>query len=245
MNSFERFGVKHLSASSLNCWRAAPALWAVRYLLSVKDESGPEAMRGTAVEAGLEAILRGWTYERALEVTYANFEANAQGDASDKFIAERAGLGDYLKVAAEAVAGKNAELLAYQLKVEHWLDGVPVPLVGYIDFVFDDGSLFDLKTTKRIPSIPTPSHARQVSIYMAARETTSGSLLYVSDKRAAPYLVEKPAVHLADLRRDALSLMRFLDRSESPAAAVLSLPCDLDGYLWGEASKAKVLQLLT
>jgi hypothetical protein len=41
-----------------------------------------------------------------------------------------------------------------------------------------------------------------------------GSLLYVSPKRYETYTITDPDVHIAALRRDALSLMRFLDAKD-------------------------------
>jgi hypothetical protein len=241
MNPFLRHGVDHLSASSLNCWRAAPALWAIRYLLRVKDQGSPAMWRGTAVEGGLEAILRGKGLDEAKATALFNFDANAQGDVSDDTTAERDSIAAYLDVLSAPTLPKN--LIATQLRIELWLDDVPIPLVGYVDFVFED-CLFDLKATTRIPSEPRPDHARQVSIYMKARNQP-GSLLYVSPKRYETYTITDPDVHIAALRRDALSLMRFLDKFGTARDAALALPQDTDGFMWGETSKAKALELWT
>ena len=243
MNAFARHNVKHLSASSLNCWRSAPGLWAVRYLLGVKDNGNPAMWRGTATEGGLEAYMRGRPLEDAVKAALSNFEANAQGEASDEVEAERNAIRDYVEIACRKVHNQFPVLTATQLRIEHWLDGIPVPLIGYVDFVFEDGSLFDLKTTMRIPSEPKPDHARQVSIYMKARHTEAGSLLYVSPKRAEHYHITNPDEHLAGLRRDALALMRFLDRFETAEEAARALPADTDHFMWSDATKARALEL--
>ena len=57
MNAFERHGIDHLSASSLNLRRASPGLWAARYLAGL-SEDGAAMWRGSAVEAGLESCKR-------------------------------------------------------------------------------------------------------------------------------------------------------------------------------------------
>jgi hypothetical protein len=53
MNAFERHGIDHLSASSLNLWRASPGLWCARYLADLKEDGNLAMWRGTAVEAGI------------------------------------------------------------------------------------------------------------------------------------------------------------------------------------------------
>ena len=59
MNALERHGIDHLSASSLNLWRASPGLWSARYLAGLKDDANAAMWRGTAVEAGLRHVLYG------------------------------------------------------------------------------------------------------------------------------------------------------------------------------------------
>ena len=56
--SFDRFNITHLSPSSINRWRETPGLWCLRYLAGVWDEGSPAMHRGTAVERGLERMLR-------------------------------------------------------------------------------------------------------------------------------------------------------------------------------------------
>lgn len=241
MNAFARHNIDHLSASSLNCWRSAPALWCIRYLLRVKDEGNAAMWRGTAVEGGVEAIMRGRTLDEAKAIALSNFEANAVGEASDQTVVERESIAAYLDSAYTPIKHQNALLVATQLRIEYWLDGIPVPVIGYVDFV-TEGGLFDLKSTMRIPSEPRPDHARQVSLYMKARNEP-GALLYVSPKRVEHYHITDPDSHLSGLRRDALSLMRFLGRFETARDAALALPQDTEGFMWGESSKAKALEL--
>src|SRR5258708_22734871 len=62
---FDRHGITHLSPSSLALYRAAPALWGLRYLFGVRDETGAFAARGKAVEAALAASVTETASENA------------------------------------------------------------------------------------------------------------------------------------------------------------------------------------
>jgi hypothetical protein len=83
---FAKFGIDHLSASSMNTYAACGAMWCLRYLpgLEYKDQVGPGAWRGSAVEAGLDW----WIYNRkddtvredAITKAHARFEQDAQGE---------------------------------------------------------------------------------------------------------------------------------------------------------------------
>lgn len=227
MSAFAKHGIAHLSASSLNLWREHPGLWATKYLAGVRDEDSPAAWRGKAVEDGMAAMLRG---HDPAGVSMNTFEANAVGDACDEVEAERKLIAPMLKqVAAWTPA---APLIATQLKVEHWMDGVPVPVIGYLDFVFEDGLILDLKTTKACPSSPRAGHLRQVALYRAARANSPGALLYVTHAKHALYSVgdNEAAEAINQLRADALSLEAFLSRVDSARDALHCLPLNGDDF---------------
>ena len=235
MNSFEKHGIRHLSPSSLNRWRAEPALWCLSYLGKFWDEAGASAWRGSAVEAGLEHWLRKRDSEAAKLHAMAAFESNAGGLCDDDTQAERENVPAMLAVAIESM-GEPPELLATQLRIECMLDGIPVPVCGYVDFAFDGFDL-DLKTTKACPSTPKPDHARQVALYRYARNR-EGGLHYVTGKKHARYMISDEEVeqHIAAMRRDALALQNFLARHETASDAIRSLPCNTDGWLWNDRS---------
>src|SRR4051794_34018813 len=56
-DSFNRHGIDHLSASSLNLWAAQPALWIMERLLGRRAPLGIPAARGKAVEHGVHLGL--------------------------------------------------------------------------------------------------------------------------------------------------------------------------------------------
>lgn len=225
---FKRFGIAHLSPSSLNCWRSAPGVWALRYLAKVRDDGNAAMWRGTAVEAGLAAILRGANLEKAQAAAMQSFDMNCQGETSEDIDAEQELIGPMLEQCQ--LWKPPADFAASQLKVEHWFEHVPIPVVGYLDFAFD-GIDIDLKTTKACPSSPRPDHVRQVSLYRAAR-SKNGGLLYVTGKKHAYFPIDDDmmARGLSDLESDALSLMNFLARCDSRRDVIRSLPMDTDAW---------------
>src|SRR5688572_30482018 len=105
MSAFRRFGIEHLSPSSLNLWVAAPGLWTLRYLAGVKDEGSPAMWRGSAVEDGFSHLLRGRAMAEAEAAALNSFELNAQGELSDDLDKERASIAPMLKVCAAWIDG--------------------------------------------------------------------------------------------------------------------------------------------
>lgn len=228
MNAFQLHGIDHLSPSSLNLWRDSPGIWALRYLARVKDDGNAAMWRGTAVENGMAALLRGLNLTEAVALSEMGFNLNAQGELSDEIAAEYVLIRPMLACLQNWVA--PSELIATQLKVEYWIDDIPIPVIGYLDFAFE-GLDVDLKTTKAIPSKPRPDHVRQVALYRAARGR-NGGVLYVSAKRKEYYTVDDTMAEaaLSDLQSDALSLYQFLARVNSTKDALACLPIDKDHF---------------
>jgi hypothetical protein len=236
MNGFERFDIRRLSPSSLNLWKEAPGLWTLRYLGKFFDDAGPAAWRGNAVEKGLNSWLMRKEADTALAVALAEFEENAQGLADKETETEHSLIAPMLELAIKE-AERFPPYFGAQTRVEYNISGLAVPVIGFIDFVFEDGSILDLKTTKRCPSEPKPDHVRQVALYMAGRNC-AGSLLYVTDKRAAHYPISEgqKEVAIASLTRDALALQRFLDAMPDAQTAIGALPMNDTDFRWSEAA---------
>jgi hypothetical protein len=230
---FARHGIKHLSPSSLNMWRNSPGIWTLKYLLRLDDGGSPAMWRGSAVEAGLAALLRGISAPEAIKIARDHFDQEAAGEVRDDIAAERVIIEPTLAQCGHWMPMAPGPLNASQLKVEHWIhDAISVPVIGYLDFGFD-GIDVDLKTTKAMPSAARPDHVRQVSLYRVARNRR-GALLYVTPKKFAQYDVDDAAMNsaLAGLRADALSLSRFLASHADAESAVRSLPMDTAHYAY-------------
>ena len=241
-NPFERFDIKHLSPSSLNLYAANPALWTGRYLLGWRDEFGPAAQRGTAIEAGLDL----WLFERnlgdAVAKALAHFAELTQGEASDEHEAERANIAPMLQQAALALkdCGKP---IGRQMKVEHYANGLEVPIIGYVDYLFE-GYGIDLKTTKACPSSIKPDHGRQIALYSEAKKRPF-RILYVTAKKSA--LIEQTpqeaAMHLADLERNGRAVRHLLANSQTASDAAKFFAVERGDFRWSEALLTKADEL--
>lgn len=230
MNPFQRHGIGHLSPSSLNLWISQPGIWAWRYLGKARDGGNPKMWRGTAVEAGYAAYLRTGRWEESVDhanLSYATAvsENNARGELADK----QAELIEPM-IKQCTLWEPPSQLNAAQIEIEHYFDGVPVKVKGYVDLAFE-GCDVDLKTTERMPSEPTWAHVRQVSLYRAARQR-KGGLLYVTSKRFAYYEVtdEMRDEALAELRDAAVKLSKLLGAFDKPEDVMSVLPVDYSDF---------------
>lgn len=234
MDPFQRHGIEHLSPSSLNTYVEQPSYWFLKYLLKMREPDTPAMWRGSAVEAGLDS----WVYEsdesKALLAAQTRFEEDAQGEIADHIDKERDVLGLFLKRAMEACDDRGIHDLpvARQLKVEHWFDDIEVPVIGYVDYEWEDFGV-DLKTTHRIPSEIPGRHARQISLYSTSRQKPY-RLLYVSTKRSEMRELSADEVrsHMKHLEWNAHTIRRALALHEDPADLVRLFPPNFDHFMW-------------
>jgi hypothetical protein len=74
MNGFEKHGLTHLSASSINLYASAPDVWVVSYLFGRKTPMGPAPWRGICVEDAVVQILMGDSETAAIDQALAKFD---------------------------------------------------------------------------------------------------------------------------------------------------------------------------
>ena len=130
----------------------------------------------------------------------------------------------------------------YQEQVEIYFEDVPVPLIGYPDWTFDDhGLLVDLKTTERLPPSISDAHGRQGAVYARARGNYGMRFAYAKRFAAKTggrcvVVYELPAEdirrHLEALRQIAIRLGRFLALSSDPHELAALLVPDFDHHWW-------------
>lgn len=238
-SAFQRHGIQHLSPSSLNLWTASPGLWGLRYLLNFREESNAAMARGKAVEDGMLHILH--QKKNPLDAAMTSFDNNLMGEVSETIDDERELIPGMIEQCQ--LWAPPSPILGAQIKVEHFFDGVSVPVIGYLDFSFDQIDV-DLKTTKAKPSAPRRDHVRQAALYRAARNKR-GSLLYVTNKKQECFEIDDAArdTALSELHSAAISLERYLSRFQDAEDAVRCLPMNRDDFKWSKAADMKLAEL--
>lgn len=244
-NVFEFFKLGHLSPSSINKWTGDRGAWVAHYIFGIKASVGPAAWRGSAVESGLTAHLspaRADPFAQAM----MTFERDAQGDLEDGVERERKLIAPMLEQAT--LAWKTLGLsspITQQVRIETWLEGIHVPLIGFVDYSME-GYCLDLKTTKALPSSPRHDHVLQAAGYAHARRESKAAVLYVTPKKHALYELDSAQIAHAvtDLRRRARGLQNTLSAAHESANGSLArarlqlaemCPPNLDTFYWSEA----------
>ena len=252
MNDFERFGIHHLSPSSLNTFRHSPAHWATRYLLKVKDEESVRPLRGKAVEFGVQTYFLKQSDPEADQIaksealrSFDTAVGQAGIDISDVAVtAERNNVCSMLTQALVLYMG-DVPPKTWQIKVEDWIDEAGIPMIGFIDFVFPD-TIDEFKSVKAMPAKPTSEHLRQLSLYHRNRKEKP-RIVYVTAKKGAIYEPDPKDLHDAwdGMVRDACAVKHLLSKCESPLDVIRMLPVDHTDYVWSTPTLQAALSAQT
>src|SRR5512134_3760425 len=243
MNSYERHGITRLSPSTLNHFAAAPAHFVMQRLLNLRAPESAAAIRGNAVERGvhLGLIHPHLPLDACVAEAEAAFDRAMALNPDNRRASERANLPGYVTNALFELRAYGTPSAA-QDRIEIRFDDVPVPVVGYIDWRFDDhGLIVDLKTTGRLPAAISDAHGRQGAIYAKAHGNHGMRFAYVkpvagkTDGRAVvvyEMAADDVRRHLIALRQIALRLGRFLSLSSDPHELAGLLVPDFEHVWW-------------
>lgn len=224
--------VKHLSHSSLMCARIDLAYWWAKYHHKIYDPPSAAMPRGLAVEHGCAHFHNGGEFDDPVEEAEKDFaRRTALGFESDAKEREAANIAPMVAQYRTLWDGAPPQFEDYQRKVEVEVEGLSVPLIGYTDFEFED-SIWDLKTTTRMPSAIPMSHRHQGAIYQQAAGNRAIKFAYVTPKKAALYTLEDSTDDWNAVCQMALRLQNFVERFDTPEDLTASLIPNYDTFYW-------------
>ena len=239
-NSFERFNIKYLSPTMISQWDQAPATLILKRVFGLKGKATANMWRGEAVEAAMQFYMANNQHQDAIAnaktLAEATFWDRAAGEVSEETEKAAELLPGMVEQACAAANELKSPLMASQLRVEHYYDNLPIPFTGNMDFVLEDKSIIELKTTTRCPSsIETASlsHRWQAGTYATARQAPV-TLLYVTAKKFASYVVEPDDPCLNTMLLTAKAMEQSLSACNDGLALLKSLPLNVDSFYWDE-----------
>ena len=214
----------------------------MRYLFGIRSDSGAGAIRGIAQEHVLAQKYEKGSFDfLELDTKFIGLCGEAGIDLNDEKVKkERNTLASFGEVLDKNFKYKNLE--SYQQKVEVQLDDLPIPIIGYIDFLFKD-TIVDLKTTVRMPSKPTEAQMRQLALYSMAYPKKKVDLFFASPKMHKKFNLKNLSLHKKQLQTVAFSIQKLLSLSEDKHyIASLFFP-NVDSWMWSYKAKQDASQI--
>tara|TARA_E500000318_G_scaffold40004_2_gene38440 strand:- start:1377 stop:2207 length:831 start_codon:yes stop_codon:yes gene_type:complete len=259
LEKMKSVGVYHFSPSQLN---RPLANWMFEYVYLSKEKRreivvGENAAFGTAVHTVIQAVVcHGQDIDEATEEAMTGYDfhpANFSDDKRDKFrelIPAASSVG--IDLLSPLFAGAQEER-----KIELMLDGVLVPVMGYVD-LFKDGLLAEIKTKAprkgmikkdgtrswakaSLPKEPQWEHVMQAAVYWKATGATP-NIAYVSAEDGVIFSpdncdkMSQDALNFAieEIRRKAITRQNLLAVSTDPKVLAGLMEPDFNHpFYWG------------
>ena len=238
MNGFEKHGIKHLSASSINLWTNAPDVWVAQYLFGRRGPMSAAAMRGICTEDAVVAVLQGKNADGALDQALEKFDQSFPiGD--EKTTKERAMIQPCMELAVQELEQYGEpefpEEGQEKISITAKTDDYEIPVIGYLDLVFPQhGVVIDLKTTGRCPSVMSAEHQLQRAIYQKAKGNQIVKFLYVTPKKTNLLEDGDPSEILRKTKTQITRMERFL-RSGNARDVASVIPVNPNTFYWNGA----------
>ena len=235
-SGFEKHGINHLSASSINLWVNAPDVWVAQYLFGKRGPMSAAAMRGICTEDAVVAALTGKHRAAALDMAHEKFDSMFPiGD--EKTTKERAMIEPCMELALaeleqygepEFPEEEGQEKISITAKTEDY----EIPVIGFLDLVFPkQGVIIDLKTTGRMPNVMSPEHQLQRAIYQMAKGNQIVKFLYVTPKKTALLEDGDPTELLRKAKVQISRLEKFL-RAGTKEDIAQVIPVNPNSFYW-------------
>ena len=137
-----------ISPSSINLYITDPALWVLKHFYGETSEYNIHAMRGTAIEDGINAKIE--EGKDPVSVAIQNFGDMAFHWSDDELLESiEQQIPDWVKNGLEAVLEIGTpDKIQEELRGEHF----GVPLRGFVDYTIGDKKI-DLKTATKLPKV--------------------------------------------------------------------------------------------
>lgn len=142
----------HFSYSNVSLWYQCPRAWYIRYVEEILPASSNAQLFGTAVHNAIENDMLNKT-----SIAHKSFEQHLKQAVKERGNGNLFPQEDFKKMCEEAetifgdpmvqwiIEGVNA--IEIERYIEFRVPNVPVPIIGYIDVVCDDGVPLDIKTS--------------------------------------------------------------------------------------------------
>ena len=237
MSKLENY-IEYFSASTINLFVRDKSKFILKVAGYDDFNGNPSTLRGNAVENQLLSVpfYKEKNIQEHIDDALAFYSSELLGlnqkFDEKKIEKERADIPHYVMSGFPTYYNIDDEPIKMQSKVELNIDGLKLPIIGYIDLECER-SIRDLKTTRAIPSALPHSVNRQLAIYSTATNKDAW-VDYASKKHCTTYRVSNIQNTMDEIVAICQGIEKFLSISENiKEIAPIHYP-NLDSWEWGQ-----------
>ena len=238
MDGFEHCDIRYLTAASLQQWREAPALWALKHLFGIHSYKCSAVAKAIALKDGLRYCMHNQNeragedialgvYERKLEEWGIDLQSPSARSDHDSLLPS-------LQCHVQEIQrrGLLKKPLAFAVAKHVWIEDIEVPFLSVVDFVFEEVQL-KVKFGGRCPSTIQPRDIAAMSVDADVRFQRP-AILYGTMKKVGWFEPDHMQLRsaLQRLRAEAMALQTLLKTAESREQVLAMLPINHYHYQW-------------
>lgn len=239
---FSRFGVEHLSATSMLQFRADPALGVLYTVFKIREAGSPAMHRGSALDHTIGQMLDenvALDHEGARDMATAHFdeliESADESYRPSDIKRERETVQKCLDHCYPVMRDWQAPL-AYQHPIRLSLQGIEIPVIGFIDLRYPD-AVRELKSSGKPRASIVDDHAFQVATYAMAIRQESGAwpqafVDYLTPTGMTSYQLRDGKRWVQQVVDTAASIRALFDVAADKDELCASIKPDYSNWLW-------------
>jgi|TARA_Y100000004_G_C8922008_1_gene415865 hypothetical protein len=235
----------YYSPSTINLFVRDKAKFIMKLANIDSFEGNSATIRGEAVEFALARKLAFDTnYKDTLNNVVNHFHSSHFGSRipkDEKYEKEKSSLKGYLDQILPTYNMIEDEFIGTQTKISLELKDVSVPLLGYVDFEFNN-HIRDLKTTKSIPSNVPHSIKRQLAIYSKATGKEAW-VDFVSPKKTTSIKIDNVEDTISEVTAICKGIDKLLSISDDARELSNIFYPNLDSWEWDQETINNAKQL--
>jgi hypothetical protein len=170
--------IEHLSYSSISLYLDCPEAWRRKYLEGEPTYKTSALAFGTAIHGTIEQMIRNvirntqYDWKSVWDEEFGRAFLDVTWDVGEPLLEQYYRDGEHMlshetvQMAIQSIHPASIEDI--EKKVELHVPGVPIPVIGYIDIILDDGTPADFKTSARPWTQDQASGSLQTLFYIAA-----------------------------------------------------------------------------
>ena len=248
-NPFSRFGIKHLSATSMLQFRNDSALGIVYLVLGIREAGSPAMHRGTAVDEAVGSLLTQSIepdlnqLKRMAANKYRSLIESDPEHFNGRYVEQELRvLLRCLDVCFPLMCSWEKPS-AYQQEIFLQIDGIEVPVRGFIDLLYPS-EVRELKSTVKPKREITQDHAFQVSTYAMAIQQETGEwpeacVDYITPDSLQSYALDNVEAQAQEVVETAFKIRTLLAAAKDEAALRKSVQPDFSRWIWKYRPRSK------
>jgi CRISPR/Cas system-associated exonuclease Cas4 (RecB family) len=241
-NPFARFGIKHLSATSMIQFRNDSALGIVYLVLGVREAGSPAMHRGTAVDEAIGSLLTQSIepdlnqLKRTAAKKYRTLIEDDPEHFNNRYVEQELRVLLRCLDVCFPLMRSWEKPSAYQQEILLQIDGIEVPVRGFIDLLYPS-EVRELKSTVKPKREITEDHAFQVSTYAMAIQQETGEwpeacVDYITPDSLHSYALDNVEAQAREVVETAFKIRTLLAAAKDKSALRASVQPDFSRWIW-------------